>query len=153
MKYLALLFLATAAIAAAACADGTGPGAALPADLVGEWVADSRCIPQCSLTIHPATNPADSVALTHFVGLFVDIAAAGRFTLQTVPAVSDRGTVTGTATLSGGQLVVRTSSGEEERVDYTTGGGRLTLGFAGTMDFDGDGTPEPARIRATLVRR
>jgi hypothetical protein len=131
------------------CADSIAPGA-IPPELVGTWRAEQRCAPQCRLVLHSVTNPADSIHVTPFFAAIVTIGARGSFLFETFPSPPDAPKVSGTARVSGSQIIVRAPDGTEERLDYAVNADLLTLQFAGAYDFNGDGTPEPARMRGVF---
>jgi hypothetical protein len=146
----ALLALATA------CSDGSGPDNVLPAALVGNWVAEPACLPNCGFTLTSVANPADSVNATAFVGMTTEIAmrADGRFTLTFMPGGGTP--VPGTAHVSGSMLIVRDAAGVVDTMDYTVTASVLDVRFRRiftSFDFTGDGEPDPARARGVFLKR
>jgi hypothetical protein len=142
----------------AACGDGAGPGEpVIPDALVGTWVAEPACLPNCGFTFISVANPQDTLNATAFVGVTTEIGihASGRFTLFFMPGGGQAPTE-GTAWTSGNRLMVRDGAGAVDTLEYTVGAGVLELRFLGIVDafdFNGDGTPDPARARAVLRRR
>jgi hypothetical protein len=146
----ALLALATG------CGNGAGPDDIIPAALVGNWVAEPACLPNCGFTLTSTANPADSVNATAFVGMTTEIGIRGdgRFTLAFSPGGG--APQPGTAHVSGNMLIVRDAAGVVDTMDYTVTPSALDLRFRRiftSFDFNGDGAADPARARGVFVKR
>jgi hypothetical protein len=131
------------------CADSTAPDA-MPAELIGTWRAEQRCAPQCRLVLHSVVHPADSINVTPFFATVVTIGSRGSFLFETFPSPPDAPKVSGTARVSGSQIIVRAADGTEDRLDFAVNGDLLTLQFNGVFDFNGDGLKEPAQMRGVF---
>lgn len=143
---------AAAAVALAACGDTTGSGGSLPDNLVGTWVADQGCVPNCGFTLALVANPADTLNVTQLMGIATEIQMTrqGRFTLITRPTTT--GAVSGTARSEGSTLIV-TGAGTVDTMDYAVAGGRLDLRIRRIYELDINGTIHPARARGIFVRQ
>jgi hypothetical protein len=142
-----------AALALAACGDGTGPGSddAVPAALAGTWVADQSCLPLgCGIVLAPAGNEADSINVTHFLGLSTEITItrAGVFRLVTRPG-SD-GPSTASARADAHMIIVTDPAGTVDTLDYTVTSSTLRLRWRRTFENELMG---PVRMRGTLHKR
>jgi hypothetical protein len=141
------------AVLVGACGDGTGPAAAIPEALVGSWIAEPACVPECGLVVKSVANPQDSVAVTAVLGVTaqINIGRSGTFQLTTIPPIPG-GILAGTARVEANELVVRDAQGNEERLSFSVTSTTLTLEFAGELDFDNDGTPEAAVARGVFLK-
>jgi hypothetical protein len=153
---LAATVATVAAWSALACGDGTGPGEQVPAELVGLWVAEPACVPQCGFTLASVANPADSLNATALLGISTEITMTrnGTFKLQTRPG-PDSGAA-GTVQVRPGMLIVRDPAGVVDTLDYQLSGNYLRLQFRrtfDTFDFTGDGVNDPAYARGSFQRR
>jgi hypothetical protein len=139
---------------AAGCGDGTGP-ATLPAELVGTWVAEPACLPQCGFTFESRANAADSISATALgITTEIRIGRTGDFRLSSTPATA--APVTGTVTADGTTMTVRDPQGNSEIIDYSVAGNRLTIAFRSAFhvwDFSGDGNLDPATARGVFAKR
>jgi hypothetical protein len=153
---LAVPFSAALLALATGCSDSSAPADALPAALVGNWVAEPACLPNCGFTLRSVANAADSVNATAFVGMTTEISmrADGRFTLAFMPGGGTP--MPGTAHVSGSMLIVRDAAGVVDTMDYTVTASVLDLRFRRTFtsfDFTGDGEPDPAHARGVFLRK
>ena len=148
-----------AALVLAACGggDGTGPGSALPAELVGSWAADANCVVRgCGFTLHSVANPADTVNLVSqgIASVYLTLGGGGAARLQLISPVTDT-TLSGTASTSGSDLLI-TSGGSADTIGYAVDGSLLRLTFQSELtvwDFTGDQVPDPATVTATFEKR
>jgi hypothetical protein len=147
MRYLLLLL----ALSAYACGDAAGPSR-IPPELVGNWIAQPACIPQCGLTFYSLVNPADSILVTRFVSTRIAIGADGSFELATLPTSPATPPIVGRATAANGELTVTGSDGTRETLRYSVSGALLTVEFAGTFAFESNAPPVPSRARGLFLR-
>jgi hypothetical protein len=149
--------LALAAAGLVACGgDGTGPADVLPAELVGLWVAEPACLPNCGFTFASVAQPSDTLNVTAFVGLSTEITLTrdGTFRMRMRPGPDTASVARVHA--GPGILIVTDAAGAVDTLDYTQAGNRLDVRFRrpfAVFDFTGDGVPDPAHARATLLRR
>jgi hypothetical protein len=156
-RALAAVALVTVTGLGACGGDGTGPGVeVVPPELVGRWVAEPACLPQCGFTLSSVANPADSVNVTAFTGISTEITMTreGTFRLQTRPGPDTASTAT--VRVIPGALVVTDRLGTVDTLDYQLAGEYLRLQFRRTFtvfDFTGDGANDPANARGSFRRR
>lgn len=145
--------IAAVVLLAACGGDASGPDGQLPAELVAEWVAEPACAPPCAFTLTWTQNPAaklDAVA-AFGVTVRVQVTASGRFTRSGSGEPAE-----GTARLADGALVVTDTRGVVDTIDYRVEGEYLHLDFRREfveVDFNGDGTKDPARVAGVFRRR
>jgi hypothetical protein len=149
-----LIVVALGALAAA-CGDGTGPGAdVVPPELVATWVAEPACLPQCGFTLAWVENPADSINVTSTTGLTMEITLTRTGTFRLVQRPGSESTAE--VRVAPGMLIVTDQAGVVDTLDYSIAGSYLQLHFRRTfsvIDFNGDGTLDPARARGRFLRR
>jgi hypothetical protein len=149
--------LAAAVLLAVACGgDGTGPADVLPAELVGVWVAEPACLPQCGFTFESLANPADTLNVTAFVGIATEVTLGrtGTFQMRTRPGPDTASVAQVRA--APGILVVTDAGGAVDTLDYSLSGDWLAVRFRrpfSVFDFTGDGVADPARARGVFRRR
>jgi hypothetical protein len=137
-----------------ACGDSTAPSD-VPAELVGVWVAEPACVPECGLTLHTTVGPPDSIPVTRLFSITTEVTltAQGTFRIETLPSVPGAAPISGTARGGNGVLTVRAADGTEETVRYAVASNLLSLEFDGRIDFNGDGQDQPALAVGIFRRR
>lgn len=142
------------ALAGASCGgDAAGPASAVPASLVGEWVASPACAPPCAFTLTWTENSAARFEAVSVLGLTirVGIRSSGRMTVSGSGEPSE-----GEVTVAGATLVVRDTRGVVDTIDYRIEGPHLYLDFrrpSEEVDFDGDGVADPAWVAGVFRKQ
>jgi hypothetical protein len=129
-------------------------GDPLPAELLATWGADTTCLPHCGFTLSAVANPAQSVnvvAPPYRIEVEIAITAAGGFRLTYRPGTTSHGTVR-----RSGNLLIVDGGGATDTLEYSIVEPYVHLHFRRTfqtLDFSGDGAPDPATAVAVLRRR
>jgi hypothetical protein len=140
----------------AGCGDTIAPAAVVPADLVGNWVAEPACRPQCGFVVISEENPEDSINITQFTGAttIFRIGANGSFGVASLPGPD---TVTpGRVRVVGTMMIVTDAANQVDTLDYVRVGEYLDLEWRRrftNIDFDGDSMADPAIARGRFWRR
>jgi hypothetical protein len=147
-----------AGLVVAGCGDSAGVGdEVIPSPLVGTWESGLGCHPTCALTLTMVANPAATFNVTQATALNTEIRIQrdGRFTLTYVPS-GGQGPEVGSARVEGTMLIVTSSAGVVDTLDYVVSSSVLDLQFRSPVlrfDFTGDGVNDPAYMRLISVRR
>lgn len=143
----------TVPVLAACSGDSAGPDTDIPAELVGEWVAEPACAPPCAFTLAWTQNPAARVNAVTALGVTVriDVTAAGRFTRS-----GSGDAASGSLEVDGSMLVVTDSRGVVDTIDYAIEGQYLNLAFRRdfvALDFNQDGQLDASRVTGVFRKR
>ncbi|HEX6133953.1 MAG TPA: hypothetical protein VFZ24_08315 [Longimicrobiales bacterium] len=140
-----------------ACGDGgTGESDAIPDVLAGSWEASLACSPECHFTLVRLDDPSQSLDFVSGIPgsiFLLELTRQGGFELE---AVAANETIRGTVRAEGSLLILRDNAGVQDTADWSIAGEYLRLDFRGEtdeFDFDQDGLPDPATIRARFRRR
>lgn len=138
-----------------ACGDGAGPSDVIPEELEGAWEAAPSCLPECGFTLVRVEDPADSVNfVTALQQTFVlNLTESGRFSLTSIGGAT---TIRARAHAEASMLIVRDEAGTRDTADYVLEGEYLSLSFRDVteqFDFDGNGSGDPATVRARFRKR
>ena len=127
--------------------DGTGPGTATPADLVGQWVANAYTV----------TNVANTSQTANLFGMGLTLTITFTETTYTGVAIfpgEPTEDFSGTYTISGQQLTLNeTGQVEPDMMTYSLSGSILTLNGDDEYDFDGDQVEDLATFVSVLVKQ
>ena len=138
------------------CGDDGSPTASVPADLVGVWVAEPACTPQCGFAVISEESRSDSINVTQFAGTTTElrIGASGSFGVATLPGPD---TITpGKVRVVGPMMIVTDPTNQVDTLDYVRIGQYLDVEWRRRFldfDFDGDGTADPAIVRGRFRKR
>ena len=140
----------------AACGgDATGPDGSVPEPLVGVWVADAACLPECEFTVFARQQPGPSINLVQFgLGVEMDIRPSGRLRLE-VRLVRDT-LLDGTVRIQGDRMFVQASGATTvDTLAFTLEEPWLRIELLSrlTYDLDGNGTEEDVGVRGRFRRR
>ncbi len=156
LRALAVLLLAT--FAAAACdSDDVAPTDPVPDALAGKWVATPECRPTCDFSVTLTSNPGQVISLLEppmSASIEVEVATGGGFVMR-AELFGDGFTAAGTARTEGSTIYITLPTGAVDTATYSIAGSTLTLEYQNeirSIDFTGDGTPDPGRVRAVLQR-
>jgi hypothetical protein len=138
------------------CGDDGSPVLSVPAELVGVWVAEPACTPQCGFTIVSEESQSDSINITQFAGTTTElrIGASGTFGVATLPGPD---TITpGKVRVVGPMMIVTDPTNQVDTLDYVLVGQYLAVEWRRRFldfDFDGDGAADPAIVRGRFRKR
>jgi hypothetical protein len=149
------LILAVAVAAAACGGDATGPARDVPDALVGVWVAEPACLPECEFTVFDRQHPANSINFVAFgLGVEMHVQATGRFRME-VRLARDT-LLDGTVRVEGDRMLVSsTGTATVDTLDFTLAEPWLEIQLRSRLayDLDADGTEEDVGLRGMFRRR
>jgi hypothetical protein len=144
------------ALAGAACGgDAAAPSPEVPAALVGIWVAEPACLPDCEFTVFDRAQPSQSINLVAFgLGVEMTVQATGRFRME-VRLVRDT-LLDGTVRVVGDRMLVSSGGGATvDTLEFTIDEPWLELQLRSRLayDLDADGTDDDVGLRGKFRRR
>ncbi len=153
----ALVLAAVAALGACGGGDSpAGPGAKLPAALVGSWQAGSACKALgCAVSAHVAGSNVQ-ISLTDSLSISLDIASGGSVVSTLSLAGQGSRIVQGTGRVQGNTLIIDYPSTPSDTIVYAAQGALLRFDFQNTVqlvDVTGDGIPDRLHISVLFARR
>jgi nitrous oxide reductase accessory protein NosL len=144
-----------ACVLVASCGSDQDPDPDIPAELVGNWVAQPACSPDCEFTFTMVDDPSQSVDIITALNFSVDIgiAASGAFTLD---FSGGTGPETGTVRVEGSRMLVRDNTGVTDTINWHIANELLYLDFEEAytvLDIDQDGALDASIAAGVFARR
>lgn len=144
-------------LAAACDSDDVAPTDPVPDVLAGRWVATPECRPACEFSVTLTESPGQTISLLDppiSASIEVEVSTGGGFVLRAELYGLDFVSA-GTARTAGSKIYITLPSGAVDTATYSISGSTLALDYQNELrnvDFDGDGQPDPGRVRAVLQR-
>lgn len=133
--------------------DPSDPGNRIPAELVGSWIAEPACLPECGWTLTSSTDPEVSLnfvdePLNMTIG--VGIEADGDFELSfSGQSAPERGTLR----VEGQLMIITDQGGQVDSADYHIEGAYLYMQLRKEYNFSVGGAAHTGRPLGIFERR
>ena len=133
--------------------DSSGPTSSIPAELVGNWIAEPACLPICGWTLTSSTDPEvslnfvdDPLFITVGVGIESDADFELSFSGQSAP---ERGTLR----VQGQMMIITADAGAVDTADYHIQNGYLHMQLRKEYAFSVGGQAHSGRPAGVFERQ